>query len=344
MARGRRIVALADLEPGTEGEFFAVLASKEELKTREGKPYYRVAFRDARRQVGFPIWSDSRWGKDCRDRWVVGRCYRIRAVYRETSYGPELDIREIREYCAEEDQDFSPELVFPHGPQAPDESFAKLRALVVQEIGEKKLQRFVLSLLDENQAAWCRTPGSLRHQFAYAGGLVEHTLRVTENAVLLARKYAERAQEPKVAFDPELVIAGAVPSRHWQIGQLEGSLGTEIETAAGGLLGHLVLGRDLIREAAGRYPIDTEQLLRLEHIILSHHGEANLAPQTAHDFRKPFSCGLLTRWMFALDWPVRFTSEKSGEGPFTSGWNVFRLAVFFLASGVNVALLAGPRL
>jgi 3'-5' exoribonuclease len=324
MARGRRIVALADLEPGTEGEFFAVLASKEELKTREGKPYYRVAFRDARRQVGFPIWSDSRWGKDCRDRWVVGRCYRIRAVYRETSYGPELDIREIREYCAEEDQDFSPELVFPHGPQAPDESFAKLRALVVQEIGEKKLQRFVLSLLDENQAAWCRTPGSLRHQFAYAGGLVEHTLRVTENAVLLARKYAERAQEPKVAFDPELVIAGAVLHDIGKLVELEGSLGTEIETAAGGLLGHLVLGRDLIREAAGRYPIDTEQLLRLEHIILSHHGEAEFGspkpPMTLEALLVRFANEVDVRFELAC----RVLSEKSGEGPFTSERNVFR--------------------
>jgi glutamate---methylamine ligase len=29
------------------------------LTTRDGKPYYRVTFRDARREVGFPIWSDS---------------------------------------------------------------------------------------------------------------------------------------------------------------------------------------------------------------------------------------------------------------------------------------------
>ena len=49
-----RTVPLCELADGQEADFFALLSEKQELKTRDGKPYYRVTFRDARREVGFP--------------------------------------------------------------------------------------------------------------------------------------------------------------------------------------------------------------------------------------------------------------------------------------------------
>ncbi len=42
---------------------------------------------------------------------------------------------------------------------------------------------------------------------------------------------------------------------------------------AGELVGHSILGRDKVREAA-QIDVDEELLLRLEHILLSHHGQA----------------------------------------------------------------------
>ena len=61
------ITALGELADGQEGEFFALLSEKQELKTRDGKPYYRVTFRDRSRDVSFPIWSDSPLAVSCRD-------------------------------------------------------------------------------------------------------------------------------------------------------------------------------------------------------------------------------------------------------------------------------------
>ena len=39
---------------------------------------------------------------------------------------------------------------------------------------------------------------------------------------------------------------------------------------AGVLIGHMLQGRDILREMAEDYPIDPEKLLRLEHIIIAH--------------------------------------------------------------------------
>ena len=90
------IDTLSDLVHGQEGDFFALLSGKEELTTREGKPYFKVTFRDAAREVSFPIWNDSAWAVECRESWQVGTFFKVRAMYRETNFGPQLEIKKIR--------------------------------------------------------------------------------------------------------------------------------------------------------------------------------------------------------------------------------------------------------
>jgi 3'-5' exoribonuclease len=86
------IVPLSQLTSGQEAELFALLSSKEELTTRDGKPYFKVTFRDHAREVSFPIWNDSTWAIECREKWRPGAFFKLRAVYRDTNYGPQLDI------------------------------------------------------------------------------------------------------------------------------------------------------------------------------------------------------------------------------------------------------------
>src|SRR3954470_13717626 len=93
---GAQILLLCELAEGQEADFFALLSEKQELKTRDGKPYHRVTFRDARREVGFPIWSDSPLAEPCRAEWSPGNFYKMRAVLRQTTYGPQLEIKKIR--------------------------------------------------------------------------------------------------------------------------------------------------------------------------------------------------------------------------------------------------------
>ncbi|MEN0110586.1 MAG: nucleotide-binding protein, partial [Planctomycetota bacterium] len=81
------IVALSELANGEEGDFFALLTDKQTQLTKDGKTYWRVAFRDSGREVSFPVWSDAPLADACRDEWEVGEFYKLRAQYRETTYG-----------------------------------------------------------------------------------------------------------------------------------------------------------------------------------------------------------------------------------------------------------------
>src|SRR5436190_18439383 len=120
-------IALCELVEVQEGEFFALLSEKQELKTRDGKPYYRVTFRDKAREVSFPIWSDSPLAESCRSEWTPGQFYKLRAALQQSNYGPQLEIKKIRGIEDGDRKDgFDPLMCQPASRFDPVEMFAEL--------------------------------------------------------------------------------------------------------------------------------------------------------------------------------------------------------------------------
>jgi 3'-5' exoribonuclease len=256
---------------GQEGDLFALMTSKEELTTREGKPYFKVGFRDARREVSFPIWDNSPWAAECRDHWTPGVFYKLRAVYRETTYGPQLEIRKIREVVDGDKADgFDPTMCQPSSRFEPQAMLDELLDITRQHLQRPDLRELVELLLNTYREQLLTHPAARRHHHAYAGGYLEHVLGVTRSAVFLAGKYADYYPDLRPPLDKELVIAGAMLHDIGKLRELEQQPTDTFFTPAGELIGHVLLGRDMVREAAAQIKIDGETLLRLEHIVISH--------------------------------------------------------------------------
>ncbi len=265
------VVALSDMVADQEADLFVLMTLKEQLTTRDGKPYFKVGFRDAQREVTFPIWANSPFAIDCRDHWAPGNFYKLRAVYRESNYGPQLDIRKIREAVDADGEDgFDPAMCCASSRFDGDTMFAELAEIAGERIPEGGLRDLVLSLLEEHRETLLEAFAAKRHHHAFVGGLLEHMLSVTRNAVFLGDRYADYYPEMTPPLDKGLVIAGAILHDIGKVRELDaGPTGAEY-TTAGQLIGHILQGRDLVREAAREVEIDAEQLLRLEHVIISH--------------------------------------------------------------------------
>lgn len=265
------IAILSELTAGQEADFFALLSRKEEMATREGKPYWRVTFRDAGRQVNFPVWDNSPWAAECRDRWTPGVFYKLRALYRETSYGPQLEVRKIREVVDSDAADgFDPAMCLPQSRFEPRAMYEELLALAREKIPAGPLRQLVESLLSTHQEALLRLPAARRNHHAYAGGWLEHTLSVTRTAAFLAEKYAGLYPDLRPPLDQGMVVAGAILHDIGKLRELDPQPELAAYTAEGELVGHILLGRDIVREAAGAASLPADTLLRLEHLILSH--------------------------------------------------------------------------
>ncbi len=265
------VISLSEMVADQEGDLFVLMTLKEQLTTRDGKPYFKVGFRDGGREVTFPIWGNSPFAAECRDQWSPGCFYKLRAVYRESNYGPQLDIRKIREAVdADQEDGFDPAMCCASSRFDGETMFSELVEIANTRIPEGGLRDLVLLLLQEHQSVLLEAYAAKRHHHAFVGGLLEHMLSVTRNAVFLADRYGDYYTEMTPPLDRGLVVAGAILHDIGKVRELDASPTGAEYTTSGQLIGHILQGRDLVREAAAQVDILPEQLLRLEHVIISH--------------------------------------------------------------------------
>jgi 3'-5' exoribonuclease len=124
-----------------------------------------------------------------------------------------------------------------------------------------------------------RHPAAKRNHHAYLGGLLEHSLSVAHAADLLCGHY--RAQGARV--DRDLLVAGALLHDLGKVRELSASR-TISYTDEGQLLGHILIGLQLVTRAAEEIPqLSPERLLHLQHLIASHQGRHEWAsPKLPH--------------------------------------------------------------
>ncbi|MFZ5832993.1 MAG: 3'-5' exoribonuclease YhaM family protein [Planctomycetota bacterium] len=265
------VLKLDQMLVGEEADVFALLSAKEELQAKNGKPYYRVAFRDDTRELTFPIWADSPWAADCRERWTPGSFYKLRAILRESNFGPQLEIRKIRETVDADSADgFDPAMCLPRSRFDPQQMFDQLLALVREKISQGELRRFVEGILEQHRAELLVHPAARRNHHAFTGGLLEHTLSVARTCAYLAEKYAAYYADMQPPLDVGLVVAGGVLHDIGKLRELAYRPEGAERSAEGALIGHLLEGRDMVREAAERWPLPGDLQLRLEHILIAH--------------------------------------------------------------------------
>jgi len=264
------IVSLGAMTDGQEADTFVLLTAKEEGVTKHGKPYFRVTMRDSKREIQFPVWQDSICANDCRDLWKVGGFYKLRAVYKESSYGPQLEVQKSREANDGDRNDGFDETLCQARSQFDPQSQLQGLLDIAAMISDPALSNLVIGLLNQHKEQLLKWPAAMINHHAFVGGYLEHVHSVTRNALLLADKYVADYPEMRPPLSRDLVIAGAILHDIGKLLELETTAVGAHYTPAGELIGHILIGRDMVRDAARDTEIDPEILLRLEHIIVSH--------------------------------------------------------------------------
>jgi 3'-5' exoribonuclease len=331
MALEPRICKLFELEIGQQGDFFALLVSKDRATTRDGKPYYRVSFRDAGRSVAVMVWNDTPWFVPCDTQWKTGQFYKLRGLLQENQYGLQLDLDRVREIQeTDHAQGFDPADFCDRSRFNVDEMFVELLGLAENHISDLPLRTLVTGLLQKHADQVKTMAAAARNHHAYYGGFVEHVLSVTRSCVYLADKYLDYYPATYPPLSKSLVVAGAILHDIGKVAELKSDpTGTEY-TPRGRLIGHILLGRDMVREQAVLVPdLNPEVLLRLEHIVVSHQGVPEWgSPVTPHTLE-----ALIVHYADDLDAKYHMMARALEEVPadgemFTSKSNPLRRGLF----------------
>ncbi|MEN3042347.1 MAG: HD domain-containing protein [Fervidobacterium sp.] len=149
---------------------------------------------------------------------------------------------------------------------------------MVNSVKDKDFRKLLNAFFVDDRSfveAFKNAPAGMRIHHAYMGGLLEHSLNVAKIVEQVCALYSQ--------LDRDLLITGALLH---DIGKVKEYIITQrgIEvTTEGELLGHTIIGIEYIDKKAHTIPY--EKMLKLKHLIASHHGElewgAPVVPKTA---------------------------------------------------------------
>lgn len=269
------VVPLHQLTPGPPADFFALLSDKQKGTTRDGKPYLACKFRDLRRTVSVMVWQDHKEFTNA-EQWQPGGFFKLRGTFAEhEKYGPQVELHQLREVKESDRADgFHEADFYDRSRFDSDVMFAELHAFAEKEIKDEPLRRLAVTLLDVHAKSLKQLPASDRRFYPFPGGWLEHVLNVTRNCAWLADRYGSHYPELTPPLNRDLIVTAAILHDIGRVAELNvpdvPSQPAEL-TVDGRLFGYILLGRDLIRNAAGAITnLNPELLTLLEHIVVSH--------------------------------------------------------------------------
>ena len=251
--------AIAELRAGDEVEGVFACARKDRLTAKSGSPYLAVELRDRTGAIQARAFRDADFLAGQFERshlvWVAGRVERFRDEL-------QVELRAIRRADA---GGADPAEFLPVAYRDLDELDGFLEHLA-REVYDPHLRALLDSFLGDTsfRADFRRAPCTRSGHHAYLGGLLEHTVAVATLALEACSLH------PRLNSD--LLLCAAILHDAGKTREFE--LGAEIALSeAGALVGHLVLGQQLVSERAQRLEgFPDEKLHAVAHCLLAHHG------------------------------------------------------------------------
>ncbi|MEE9305195.1 MAG: HD domain-containing protein [bacterium] len=254
---------IAELVEGQQIVDFFLVQDKQVRLKRSGEEYLSIALQDRTGVVNAVCWDDVATHKGA---FSVGDVVKVEATVGTYNEELQLTVRRLRP-VEERDQaeGLDPSRFFPATDQDVEAMWQELMGRIA-EVEHPALRALLERLCTQHAEAFKTYPGAMEIHHPVLGGFLEHTLSVVKSCLYFAGHYSG-------LLDRDLLLAGAVCH---DIGKLQELTvrPTFGYTEAGHLIGHILLGRDMVRDVARTIDdFPEELLLKLEHLIISHQGE-----------------------------------------------------------------------
>lgn len=251
---------IKDLREGENISETYLCKKKQALKTKTGKSYYSLLLQDKTGTVDAKIWDLS----SGIDNFEELNYIHIDAGITSFQGALQVNIRRLR---VSQEGEFDPADFMPVSERNIQEMYQELLGMV-EIISEPHLKRLLelFFIEDKNIAAAFKKHSAAKSvHHGFVGGLLEHTLSVTQLCVYFAKQYH--------ILNRDLLLASAMLHDIGKLRELSFFPANDY-TDEGQLLGHIYIGTEWIHEKALQIPEFPVKLLNeLKHCILAHHGE-----------------------------------------------------------------------
>lgn len=201
---------------------------------------------------------------------------------------------------------------FAASPMTLEESITKIYEYI-SLIDNEIIHNITKTLVDEYKEKFFIYPAASRMHHSYVGGLAHHCYGMLKMADAFIENYPY--------LDKNYLYSGIILHDIGKIRELSGPQNTEY-TLNGQLLGHLVIGAmEISRVAVELGYSDSKEVLILEHMLVSHHGQPIFGAA-----KKPATAEALVLWYIdTIDSKFRVLGDelaKTNSGSYTENIGV----------------------
>ncbi len=229
--------------------------------TKTGKEYENVILQDKTGSLDAKIWDPQSMGIDDFDALDY-----VEVMGDVTSFNGQMQLS-IKRARKVSETDVEPKNYLPVTSKDMDEMMAELLKMIAS-VNNTYYKQLLSKLFVENHefaVAFQKSSAAKSVHHGFIGGLLEHTLSVTKMCDFYCKQYP--------ILKRDLLITAAICHDIGKVYELS-DFPLNDYTDAGQLLGHIVMGSEMVGDVIKTIPdFPTKLANELKHCILAHHGE-----------------------------------------------------------------------
>ncbi|MGM9899112.1 MAG: 3'-5' exoribonuclease YhaM family protein [Bacilli bacterium] len=252
------IKKFSTMKVGDDVSFYALIEGLLLRFTPNKSSYYSANLSDGEQIVDARIWDTMIVENNNLEK---GKVYYFDAHINEYGGKPQFVIKNARQVSEDE---IDKKEFFRSAP-INEETLRKEIKRYINQIENPILKKIVVEVISKVSTEYFSYPAAMSMHHNYASGLAYHTYSML--------RLADTYLDIYPGMSKDLLYAGTIIHDIGKTKELSGIYGTTY-TCEGNLLGHIVIGLQMIAKASVALGIeDTEEVRVLSHMIASHHGE-----------------------------------------------------------------------
>lgn len=250
---------IINYDVGEQIDLFLLVKNATKGIASNGKPFLTLIFQDKSGDIEAKLWDVSDGDEKNYSPQTIVKVTGDILNYRGRN---QLRIRQIRSASPTDSVKLADFL--ETAPLSTEEMMGKITQYIF-EMKNPNIQRITRHLIKKHQKAFLEFPAATKNHHEFVSGLAYHVVSMLDLAKVIAGLYP--------SLDKDLLYAGVILHDLGKVIELSGPIST-VYTIEGNLLGHITIMVNEIGKAADELSINGEEVLILQHLVLSHHGKA----------------------------------------------------------------------
>jgi len=256
---------ISHMNVGDSFDDFMLIKEVSKGVTSNGKPFLTLILRDATGEIEAKLWDAT---KEDETFFVPEQIIRLTGEINQFRGKAQLKILSVRLSQPTDNVYISD---FVEKATVDKQVLTDKLTEAIFEMKNPTIQRIVRAFIKKYQEALLTYPAAAKNHHEYASGLAHHIVSMLAIARELHKLYPD--------LNKDLLYAGIILHDLGKIKELSGVVTTSY-TIEGKLLGHIPMMVEEIGVMAKELQLEGEEVMILQHLVLSHHGKAEWGSPT----------------------------------------------------------------